>query len=90
MSTYGVVLFQNAHDAIVAERLARTKFQVDLMPVPRQFSTDCGIALRFIPEHLEKIGILLNQNQISCRLEIVSVETDVKESAYEGDDSESS
>ncbi len=88
MSIYGVVLFQNAHDAIVAERLARTKFQVALMPVPRQFSTDCGIALRFIPEHLEEIGILLNQNQISCRLEIVSTETDVKENTHEGDDSE--
>jgi len=72
MSGYGVALFQNAHDAIMAERAIRPILQVTLMPVPRQFSTECGIALRFSPEHRSRIEALLAMNQIVGRIEIVA------------------
>ena len=43
----GVVLFYSTQGAIKAERvLMRAGFAVKLIPTPRQFSSDCGTALR--------------------------------------------
>ena len=44
---YAVVLFYSTQGAIKAERaLMRAGFAVKLIPTPRQFSSDCGTALR--------------------------------------------
>ncbi|MGQ9493167.1 MAG: DUF3343 domain-containing protein [Anaerolineae bacterium] len=44
---YAVVLFYSTQGAIKAERvLMRAGFTVRLIPTPRQFSSDCGTALR--------------------------------------------
>ncbi len=48
MSTQGVVLFHGIQSAMRAEKvLARVGLGVKLVPTPRQFSSDCGVALRF-------------------------------------------
>ena len=48
MSDFGVVLFGTTSAALRAERvLGKTALRVKLIPVPREFSSDCGIALRF-------------------------------------------
>ena len=45
---YGVVLFQSVSHALRGERVAmRAGLTVKLIPVPRQFSSNCGTALRF-------------------------------------------
>lgn len=45
---YGVVLFHSVSHALRAERVAmRAGFKIKLIPVPRQFSSNCGTALRF-------------------------------------------
>lgn len=45
---YGVVLFHSVSHALRAERIAmRARLKVKLIPVPRQFSSNCGTALRF-------------------------------------------
>jgi len=44
---YAVVLFHSTQSAIKAEfTLVRAGFAVKLIPTPRQFSSDCGTALR--------------------------------------------
>jgi hypothetical protein len=44
---YAVVLFHSTQGAIKAERvLLRAGFAVKLIPTPRQFSSNCGTALR--------------------------------------------
>lgn len=44
---YAVVLFHSTQGAIKAERvLLQAGFAVRLVPTPRQFSSDCGTALR--------------------------------------------
>jgi hypothetical protein len=44
---YGVILFRSTQAAIQAERvLTQAGFGVQLVPTPRQFSSDCGTALR--------------------------------------------
>ena len=48
MNDYGVVLFYTTSAALRSEKVSKgAGFTVKLVPVPRQFSSDCGIALRF-------------------------------------------
>lgn len=68
---YGVVLFDTAHDAIIAEKLIRAHLPVALMPIPSQFSAGCGIVLRFEPEDENKMAALLREHQITSRMEFV-------------------
>jgi len=54
-----VVTFDATHYALKAERvMKKAKYNVKLIPVPRQFSSNCGLALQFdcpIRETLEKL-----------------------------------
>ena len=48
MNEYGVVLFHTTSSAMRAEKtLIRHGLAIKMIPTPRQFSSDCGIALRF-------------------------------------------
>lgn len=48
MSDFGVILFHTTSAALRAEAvLQRAGLTVKLIPTPREFSSDCGIALRF-------------------------------------------
>jgi hypothetical protein len=48
MNDYGVVLFHTTSSAMRAEKtLLRHGLTIKMIPTPRQFSSDCGIALRF-------------------------------------------
>ncbi len=48
MNPYGVVLFHTTSSAMRAEKtLLRAGLEIKMIPTPRQFSSDCGIALRF-------------------------------------------
>jgi hypothetical protein len=68
MTQYGVVLFHTTSSAIRAEKLlAKSGFTVKLIPTPREFSSDCGIALRFD---------WVQQQQIVSALAEAGVETD--------------
>jgi len=43
-----VVTFNATHYALKAERvLKKARYNVKLIPVPRQFSSNCGLALQF-------------------------------------------
>ena len=46
--TYGVVLFHTTSSVMRAEKLLVNEgYLIKLVPTPREFSSDCGIALRF-------------------------------------------
>jgi len=65
MTQYGVVLFYTTSSVMQAEKLlTKEGYSIKLIPTPRQFSSDCGIALRFewnchqeIKQVLEKAGV---------------------------------
>lgn len=62
MTQYGVVLFYTTSSVMRAEKLLRTEgYSVKLIPTPRQFSSDCGIALRFDWDCREKIKLMLDK-----------------------------
>ncbi len=63
--TDGVVLFHTTSAAIRAEKtLTRAGVRVKLIPTPREFSSDCGIALRFEWENAERVRQLLGEASV--------------------------
>ena len=70
MSEYGVVLFHTTSAALRAEKvLQRAGLTVKLIPTPREFSSDCGMALRFAWAQVEQARAALE----AARVEISSV-----------------
>lgn len=54
----GIILFPSIHYVIKAEKLIKDKgIFFDLIPVPRHFSSDCGVCILF---EWEKKEIILN------------------------------
>lgn len=48
MTVHGVILFHNTTAAFRAEKVLREAgLECRLVPVPREFSSDCGVSARF-------------------------------------------
>lgn len=69
--SYGIVLFETTHDAILGEKKIRTQLPVALMPIPRQYSSGCGIVLRFEAGDKTRMEALLSEYQIKGRIEFI-------------------
>ncbi len=56
MKLDGVVLFHTTSAALRAEKLCqRARLTVKLVPTPREFSSDCGIALGFQWDQVDQV-----------------------------------
>jgi hypothetical protein len=61
MNEYGVVLFHTTSSALRGEKvLQRAGLAVKLIPTPREFSSDCGMALRFAWAQVELVQAALD------------------------------
>jgi len=62
MTQYGVVLFHTTSAVMRAEKLLlKAGYPIKLIPTPRQFSSDCGIALRFDWNHCAQVKSVLDE-----------------------------
>ena len=62
---YGVVLFHTTSSAMRAEKVVgKEGYAVKLIPTPRQFSSDCGIALRFGWDKRQQVEALLRESKV--------------------------
>jgi len=69
-NAFGVVLFHTNSSALRAEKiLHRSGLTVKLIPTPREFSSDCGVALRFVWNNESQVRSLLN----TANVEISSI-----------------
>jgi hypothetical protein len=65
ITNFGVILFHTSSAVFRVEKiLIRGGFPVSLIPTPREFSSDCGIALRFEWDHVTRVRELLNSAKI--------------------------
>lgn len=65
MTNYGVILFHTTSAVMRAEKLLIIAgYDTKLIPTPRQFSSDCGIALRFDWNQLEQVKTVLEINKV--------------------------
>lgn len=65
MSEYGVVVLPNTSMALKAEKtLQIAGFEIKAIPTPRQFSSDCGIAVRFSWENETQVRQVLVDQRV--------------------------
>lgn len=65
MTSFGVALFHTTSAVMRAERvLQKSGITVKLIPTPRQFSSDCGMAVRFAWQEQERVRSSLEQAHV--------------------------
>ncbi len=68
MTPYGVVLFHTTSAAMRAEKLLLPgEFIIKLIPTPREFSSDCGLALRFDWSGREQVEAVLKAGGVEIQ-----------------------
>ena len=65
---YGVITFSSTYGAIYAQKVLKEVAPIQVMPVLREISLGCGIAVRFKPEDLERVAAALAAS-ISARVQ---------------------
>jgi len=61
----GVVIFHTTSSVMQAEKaLLKAGVSIKLIPTPRQFSSDCGISVRFEWLHRERVQTILEDSGI--------------------------
>jgi hypothetical protein len=57
-----LLLFQSVHEVLAAERhLQEIIPEIDVVPVPKELSSNCGVALEIVPERLQAAVELLQR-----------------------------
>jgi len=60
-----IVTFFTVHQALRAEKvLMEAGFKITMIPVPREISSDCGVALAFACEDEAKVKTVLDSNTV--------------------------
>jgi len=55
-----IAVFHSIHRVMKAEKILKgADVAIQLIPAPRQISSDCGLALRYTPEDAERVQNLL-------------------------------
>jgi rubrerythrin len=61
-----VFLFSSIHHVMRAEKLLKGKgIKIDLVPVPREISSDCGVAIELSVDSEEEAFHFLEENKVS-------------------------
>lgn len=65
MQQYYIISFHSTHHAIGAEkRLLDLKRSVQMIPVPKEISSGCGLALKVLPHEIDDSLSALSEQQI--------------------------
>jgi hypothetical protein len=65
MMQYGVIIFHTTTAVMQAEKiLIKAGLKIKLMPVPREFSSDCGISIRFDWPQQAEVKRLLDEAKV--------------------------
>jgi len=73
----GIVLFPSTHYALRAEDVLKKEgLTVNLIPVPREFSSNCGIALEF--DYIDKEKVLKILQEKNVEIEGIHAIADVR------------
>ena len=65
MTIYAIITFHNTHFAMKAKKvLERNGRRSETIPVPREFSSECGFCCKVIWEEREEIEKILRENSV--------------------------
>lgn len=60
-----LLLFRSVHEVLAAERhLKEVATEIDVVPVPKELSPNCGVALEVAPEQLQPIVAVLRRERL--------------------------
>lgn len=60
-----VAIFHSIHRVMKAEKVLKAaRVEILLIPVPRQLTSDCGLAIRFAPAEQAKVWSVLSAEQL--------------------------
>jgi hypothetical protein len=60
-----IITFLTVHQALKAEKvLLKNGFAITMIPVPREISSDCGVALKFECEEEARVAKVLESNMV--------------------------
>ena len=65
---YTVFIFESTHQVLKVEKILKeNNIKYDIIPTPKEFSSDCGMSIRIADssEDKNKISLLLLNNQIA-------------------------
>lgn len=63
-----VIVFETTHHAIAASRVFKDKnYNFDIIPTPRMITNNCGLAIKFGEEDLEKIKESIKESNIKMK-----------------------
>lgn len=65
---YLILAFKTTEDAMHAERYLKDFFSIAVMPVPREISAGCGLAIRFLNPDEAAIRDFLEKSPLHCAL----------------------
>jgi len=69
--SYKIIIFQSTHHVLKAEKiLEKEGFKFDIIPTPKQFSSDCGMSIRVDVQksNIEDITKILEANNLKYKL----------------------
>jgi len=65
---FGIATFENTYQALKFEKVMKQEqVKVDMIPVPRKFSTSCGIAGKFDYKLREDIEKICQENAVNIQ-----------------------
>lgn len=68
MGKYYVVTFQNTHEAMNGEKIAKeNEVKVQVIPTPTYITKSCGISLKVKEEHIESIKKIVEENKMNIK-----------------------
>jgi hypothetical protein len=65
---YKILIFESSHKVLKADKvLTEGKIKFDIVPTPKEFSSDCGLAIRIVAseEELQKAETILKKNDLT-------------------------
>lgn len=62
MDEYYLYTFESTHGAIASHKLLKAEMDAVMMPVLREISASCGMAVRISPENRDRSIELMKQN----------------------------
>jgi len=69
MEEYYLYTFESTHGAIASHKLLKENMNAVMMPVLREISASCGMAVKISPDDFEKSrGLMRQQNDIEFSL----------------------
>jgi hypothetical protein len=67
MADRWVITFESVYFVMKAERVLRQGgMDIRLIPVPRQFSSDCGLAIELSSQALDRVKEILQKNGVKA------------------------